>query len=311
MELPSSLQRFVAEDDHGVATLSTADAASLVATATATFQRPIDLRRVAHLAGVIEANEWVGWPLLTLVIPPDSPPVVIDCTHRLSAHIEAGRRNGGRHSVEYLVQVVRNLSPAEAYGRLDAVTKPRSSADIASSMKLPIAPRFLRSALSVALNAIRFSTATDRTATVGTKTVRVTPPYRERRQYVMERTAQFARMDTFLGPEYPSATPIVRKRLLSAPFLAVCLETLAQAPHEAFHFWPIVLHAEGAKIQHIFARERIVEALSETVPNRAYHRLYGVVSAWNAFLAGTSRPAKIRDIILGPLHVRNTSITIR
>ena len=112
MKLPSALQRFVADDDHGVATLSAADAAALLASAV--VQRAVNQQHVAMLTDAIEANDCAGAPMLTLVARPDSHPVLIDGKHILSAHVEASRRNSGLRSLDYVVQVIRNLSPTEA-----------------------------------------------------------------------------------------------------------------------------------------------------------------------------------------------------
>ena len=82
-------------------------------------RRPGRVRRDRLDAGrnrqhAIEANDWAGPPLLTLVVRPDSRPVLIDGKHILSAHVEASRRNSGLRSLDYVVQVIRNLSPTEA-----------------------------------------------------------------------------------------------------------------------------------------------------------------------------------------------------
>ena len=312
MELPDSLQPFLKKTTrYGLVTLTVSEAAALVALVSEWFQRPVRLRLVADLADVLAAREWVGWPLLTLVVGKDHPPMVIDCQHRLRAHIEAGRRAGGSLSVEYLVQVVRGIEPPEAYSRLDVVTQPRSPADVGRAMVLPVPPRFVASALSVALKALRYRLPHDTVVTVDGKAVSVLPAYRDRRAYVVERSAQFHQLGEMVAPAAGPCTVKVRSRLLSSSFAAVCLETLAHAPDAALEFWSVVLHEEGAKKQwHTFARERIIEALPETVPGRPFHRLYGVVTAWNAFVDKT-RQAPVPLTVLGPLPVKDTPVSIR
>ena len=202
------------------------------------------------------------------------------------------------------------MSPAEAHARLDAITKPRSSADVARAMSLPIPARFVPGALNVALKALRFRAIADHKAMVRGKLVPMKPPYRERRAYVMERIDQYSEIAELIQRKGTVPEPKVRAKLLTAPLLALWLETLATAPDQARQFWPMVLHGEGGQAAHVFARDRLIENLAEKVENRPYHRLYGVVSGWNALVTET-QPAQVSTGRLGALKVEKTSLAIR
>ena len=96
-ELPTPLKPFVSKKDYGLATLTAGEAAALSAMISAGFQRETDKRHVAALADVIENSEWVGWPLLTVVVTKGYDPTRPSSTATTDSR-RTSKQAGGRNA---------------------------------------------------------------------------------------------------------------------------------------------------------------------------------------------------------------------
>ena len=228
------------EQSLGVVTLEGRDSLVIAEQMAFEHQRDQDFKHIGNLADVLDHGEWVGKSLLLFARDIEGRLWLIDGQHRLRAHAEYARRSNSAAEHEWVVQVVSDIPPEEAYARLDAMQKKRPAAVVARALQLKVPAFLIKTCLSAAAYGIRYrSKADDKTEVAGSKVV-IDTPYRDRRDYIHERHSAFEAAGKIMFGLSANDSR-VRAAVASARILPICIETIMTSAEKATSFWRGVL----------------------------------------------------------------------
>ena len=297
------------EQSLGVVTLEGRDSLVIAEQMAFEHQRDQDFKHIGNLADVLDHGEWVGKSLLLFARDIEGRLWLIDGQHRLRAHAEYARRSNSAAEHEWVVQVVSDIPPEEAYARLDAMQKKRPAAVVARALQLKVPAFLIKTCLSAAAYGIRYrSKADDKTEVAGSKVV-IDTPYRDRRDYIHERHSAFEAAGKIMFGLSANDSR-VRAAVASARILPICIETIMTSAEKATSFWRGVLSGQDASDAARYVRDRMLEAVPATVKNKPLVKAIAAARGWNAEFSGIKLSAA-RPGTTKTLQVQGTDITIR